>query len=151
MSETKAQVKAREQEEARELLRGWFPVGSVVPVVLRHVTSSGMSRSISVLRGHADGDVSDVSWTVARALGDRLDDRHGGIKMGGVGMDMGFALVYNLARVLYAGGFPCTGVEYGADRCPSNDHSNERGEARNYTPGRLHSDPGYAFTHKWVN
>jgi hypothetical protein len=51
-----------------------------------------------------------------------------------------FNLAFELARVLYADGFPCIG-----DSCPSNDHVNER--VRDFTPGRMHSDPGYALTH----
>lgn len=122
MSETKAQEKARLASEARDYLRELFPVGSVVPVLVRHVTSSGMSRSISVLHGDGDGNVTDVSWSVARATGSKLDDRHGGVKVGGAGMDMGFALVYDLARTLYRDNFHCIG-----------------------------EDAGYALTHKWVN
>lgn len=144
---SKASEKREAQSEAIERLRALFPVGSTVSTVLRYVARSGMSRSISVLAIEYDVPV-DVSYLVARALDMRMDNTRGGIRSGGCGMDMGFALVYSLGRVLYREGFPCTGEQRGRDRCPSNDHSNER--EPNYTAGRLHSDPGYALNHRWI-
>lgn len=137
------------RSDAIAQLREMFPIGSVVSVVLRHVTASGMSRSISVLHADPDGHVNDVSWLVARATGDKLDTKHGGIKVGGVGMDMGFHLVYGLARTLYRD-FRCTGHDghKRSPRCPSNDHVNDA--TPNFRRGRKHSDGGYALTHNWI-
>ena len=51
------------------------------------------------------------------------------IKVGGCGMDMHFATVYNLARSIRPNGHRCTGER----DCPSNDHSNDWGRlARQY-------------------
>jgi hypothetical protein len=145
---TVAQRKADERADAIAQLRETFPVGSEVSLILRHVSSSGMTRAISVI-GTENGRPVDVSWQVARALDWRLHPTKDGVKVGGCGMDMGFHLVYSLARVIYRDGFPCTGRDgYGADRCPSNDHSNER--ERDYTPDRMHSDPGYALRARWL-
>lgn len=144
-----------EQNEARETLRRLFPPGSTVYTVLRHVSRSGMSRSISVLHQDADG-ISDVSYLVARALGEKLDRERGGVKVAGCGMDMGFSLVYNLSATLYPDGFGCVGED-----CPSNDHSN--GD-RDYTPHghrppvctgpeslfHWHNEGGYALRHRWI-
>jgi hypothetical protein len=58
--------------------------------------------------------------------------------MGGAGMDMGFALVYNLSRSLYPNGFDCIG-----ESCPSNDHVN--GYNRSH-----HADGGYALQQSWL-
>jgi len=69
------------------------------------------------------------------------DRRHEGAKASGCGMDMGFALVYDLSRILFKEGFECIG-----EHCPSNDHSN--GD-RDRTPHK-HSDPGYALNHRWL-
>lgn len=135
--------------EAIAELRKRFPIGSSVPVVLRHVSSSGMSRAISVL----DGDLNDVSYLVARATGDKVDQRHGGIKIGGCGMDMGFALVYGLSRTLYRDDFYCMGDGPApAPSCPSNDHCNDRprNAPGNFDATRLHSDGGYALRHRWI-
>lgn len=126
---TKAQQS--EQNEARETLRKLFPPGSRVGTILRHVSRSGMSRSISVVVQDEDG-IRDVSYLVARALGDKIDRDRGGVKVGGCGMDMGFSLVYNLSATLYPEGFGCVGADpYYRVHCPSNDHTN--GD-RDYTP-----------------
>lgn len=149
--------KAQEQEEAAATLREIFPIGSTVTTSSQHTSRSGMYRVIRVLVGSADGGVRDVSGLVSTATGMKWDDRHYGVGVGGCGMDMGYHIVYSLSRVLYRDGFPCTGVkDWTTDangnrtRCPSNDHVNERGDERDYTPGRMHSDPGYALQHRWV-
>lgn len=129
-----------ERDAARERLRAIFPPGSVAHTVLRHCSRSGLSRSISVLAMDADGP-RDVTYLVARAVGLPVDDRRGGVKVGGCGMDMGFHLVYEMAARLYPDGFTCTG-----ERCPSNAHSN--GD-RDYTPHH-HTSGGYALRHRWL-
>lgn len=129
-----------ERDAAVAELREMFPAGSTVHTVLRHVSRSGMSRSISVVVCDSDG-IRDVSYLVARALGDRIDRDRGGVKVGGCGMDMGFHLVYNLSATLYPDGFQCCG-----ERCPSNDHLN--GD-RDYTP-HVHGSGGYALRQRWL-
>ena len=132
--ETKAQ--AAERLEAIEYLRGILPPGSTVYTVLRHVSRSGMYRSIDLyvldVDEHGHPGRRWISSYAARACGWKLDKRDA-IGAGGCGMDMGFHLVSTLSRVLYPDGFGCIGK--GADesrtRCPSNDHSN--GD-RDYTP-----------------
>lgn len=57
-----------ERAEAIERLRGIFPVGSTVYTILRHVSRSGMQRSISVM-ANSDGHIWDASGIVAKALG----------------------------------------------------------------------------------
>lgn len=100
-----------EQTNAQEMLREMFPKGSTVPLVLRYTSRTGMSRAISVLHAGPDG-IEDVSWMVARALNWKLDRNNGGVKVNGVGMDMGFHLVYTLAQTLYGtedkGGYALT-------------------------------------------
>lgn len=135
------------RDEDLVYLRGMFPIGSTVHTVLRHVSQSGLTRAISVVRVE-NGQVYDASYLVARALGMKLDLNWSGIKVGGVGMDMGYHLVYSLSRALYADGFPCTGHDHGEKRCPSNDHFNE--STPNYVESRIHSDPGYALKHRWI-
>ena len=95
----KAQALA-DREKYKEQLRALFAEDSkpVVKTILRHVSQSGMSRNISVVyKGE------DITWKVAKALGEPIKEKHGSwiITMGGCGMDMGFSLVYNLATVLY--------------------------------------------------
>lgn len=135
-----------ERDAAREQLRAMLPPGSTVHTVLRHVSRSGMSRSISLVVAQ-DGEPWDISYLVARATGQKMDPRYGGIRTNGTGMDMGFALVYGLGRTLYPNGHDCAGDDgtY-KGRCPSNDHSN--GD-RNYGP-HIHSDGGYALRQEWL-
>lgn len=149
MTTIKARAEA-DRAEACAKLREWIKPGDQITTVLRHVSASGMSRSISLMIALPDRDGArpgpvDVSYWAARAMGDRLDPKHGGIKIGGGGMDMGFALVYALSSTLFADGFTCTGD---APRCPSNDHNNPPYPGRDGT--MLHSDPGYALTHRWL-
>lgn len=125
----KAEGLRRDKEHARELLRGMFPPGSTAYTVLRHVSSSGMSRRIAVL--FVEGSrPRDVSHLVARALSYKLHER-GGVVVGGCGMDMGFSLVYNLSHALHGAGYECLGArENGRTLCPSSYHTNHRDSVR---------------------
>lgn len=93
----------REKMEAVERLREILKPGDTIYTVLKHVSASGMSRSIQ-LATVLDGDIFDITYYAARALGERIDAKHGGIRIGGCGMDMGFALVYDLGRALWPSG-----------------------------------------------
>lgn len=85
-----------------------FPAGSTAYVVQRHVSQSGMMRRLSVLSVQ-DGEIRNVTYLVARAMGRKLDrDPHFAIRVNGAGMDMHFALVYDLSRVLYSDGYALT-------------------------------------------
>ena len=168
---TKAQL--AEQTEALEELRKILKPGDTVRTILRHVSSSGMSRSISAVIVNKDGSISQIDWLIQRAGIAKFDRNHDGLKMGGAGMDMGFALVYNLSRAMFPNGFKCSGNDGSKDRhkrCPSNDHSNyrswieqgtwnrEKGEWEgqvlnpepNYKKGKQHSDGGYALNQQWL-
>lgn len=131
------------QDAAREELRRILRPGRIVYTVLRHVSRSGMSRSISVVVANKRDELSDVSWLVARAGLGKFDRRHDGVKVNGCGMDMGFHLVYSLSRVLYPNGHRCAGK-----RCQSNDHSNPPHPPRDGR--RKHRDGGYALDHRWL-
>jgi len=94
-----------EQAVAVAELREIFPSGSNAYVVQRHVSRSGMMRHLSVLSVQ-EGEIRDVTYLVARALGRNLvRDPHFAVKVNGCGMDMHFALVYDLSRVLYGDGY----------------------------------------------
>jgi hypothetical protein len=122
---------AKQKREAREnavdlLLNNWhLKPGDSVFTTVKHVSRSGMSRSIAAFLIR-DNQPHEISHLVAQALEVRLDNVHGGVVMGGCGMDMTFALVYDLSRTLFPKGHFCTG-ERG---CPSNDHNNDYGTAR---------------------
>ena len=99
-----------DQELASErLLKDYFNDTRTVYTILRSVSSSGMTRHISlVVAGVNDEgkpDLYDITYLAAQALGDKLQERNGHrtIKVNGCGMDMGFHLVYNLSSVLFHG------------------------------------------------
>lgn len=75
----------------------------LIYTVLRHVSASGMSRDIS-LKTVQDGELIDITFTAAEALGEKVKEKNGHrvIRVGGCGMDMGFHLVYSLSSVLYS-------------------------------------------------
>lgn len=139
--------KASEQEkrEAIERLRKEIKPGETLHTILRHVSSSGMSRSISIIQIKR-GKTYDWSYLIAKAIGEKIDQKHDGIKIQGAGMDMGFELVYRLSYALYGGkrGYPCLG-----DKCPSNVHTNDYTAPRGRGKGIRHDD-GYAISHRWL-
>jgi hypothetical protein len=131
----------QEVEEARGRLLELLKPGDTVYTVLRHVSRSGMSRVIS-LYVIVDGEPRWLDGYASRVMGTTLDRDREGLKIGGCGMDMGFALVYDLSYCLWPKGVPCTG-----EHCLSNDHSN--GD-RDYTVGKVHQDGGYALRQRWM-
>ena len=118
-------ITPEERQNALSQLRRELKPGAKVYTILRHVSRSGMRRSISLVRVDSRGNVHQLDWLVSRAGLGKVDQRNGGLIAGDTGMDMGFALVYGLARALYPKGHRCTGD---ARTCPSNDHSNDYGE-----------------------
>lgn len=149
----------KERDESIAQLREWIKPGDTVYTVLRSISKSGMSRTMDVYRIR-DNEPWRLTWSVSKAAGFTYSDRAEAIRADGCGMDMGFHVVYNLARVLFPDGFGCIG-----ERCPSNDHSN--GD-RLYTPDsghgwddhtpecdaypckHWHIDGGYALRHRWI-
>ena len=129
-----------EQQSSKARLLELVKPGDTVYTILRHVSRSGMSRVIDLVV-MSEGRPQSISGWAAEVVGNRMDRDRWGIKIGGAGMDMGFALVYELSYWLFKEGFECIG-----EGCPANDHNN--GD-RDYTP-HPHSDPGYALKHRWL-
>jgi len=118
--------------------------GSTIYTTVKHVSRSGMSRTIAAYVVHK-GTVHDVSYLVADAIGARFDRDRGGVIMGGCGMDMTFAMVYSLSRSLFPKGHRCNGIDSGKHRCLSNDHNNDYGMARTIARREL-EDAGVNLT-----
>jgi hypothetical protein len=93
-----------EQVESVERLRSLFAGDSkpVIHTITRHVSSSGMSRDISLIYATSAG-LTNITYSAALALGWPLSEKSGNraVRVSGCGMDMGFHLVYTLSRVLY--------------------------------------------------
>lgn len=100
----KAQAQLDRDYAIERLLTYYVKPGVKVYTILRHVSSSGMSRDISLVIGDGN-DIADITYYAAHALGDKLIESkgHRAIRQNGCGMDMGFNLVYNLSSVLFAG------------------------------------------------
>lgn len=143
---TKKAEKQQEKADALKRLREIVKPGDELYTILRHRSTSGMQRAISVVKIDGHGRVFDLDYLLAGALDMRRDDKYGGLKIGGGGMDMGFDLVYNLSSALYGysskRGYRCLG-----DRCPSNSHVNDRTAPRGH--GVRHKD-GYAVSQRWL-
>ena len=134
-----------EKEEAIKELRDKIKAGDTLYTKLVHCSKSGMMRVVDVFIIR-DNVPLRYSWSVAQAAGFKYNRKHEGVEVGGCGMDVGFEVVYNLSRVLFADGFKCIGKE---NRCPANDHTNDPWE-ENYSTDRVHSDAGYALRHRWL-
>ena len=98
---TKAQAKREARQEAIDFLREFIKPGDKVYCILRHVSSSGMRRIID-LYVIEDGEPRWIGGKAAEAMDEKYDRDKNGIIVNGVGMDMGFWLVYSLARTLFA-------------------------------------------------
>lgn len=100
-------ISKQEHTEQLEKLRAWFPKGSTVYTLLRHVSRSGMQRQISVVAIIDKDDVRHPNYSVSRVLGYRLNKggMHDAIIVNGAGMDMGFEIAYSLASKLYGDGY----------------------------------------------
>jgi predicted HAD superfamily phosphohydrolase len=98
-------ISKTEKAEAVDLLRGLFDAApkKTAYTVTRKVSSSGMTRRISVFVVDSDGDLRDISYYVGAVLGWSITDvmGHRTVRVDGCGMDMGFHLVYSLSYALY--------------------------------------------------
>lgn len=111
-------------------LRKMVNPGDVIYCILRSVSSSGMSRTLSlyVIR---DNELRSITSYAADVLQWGTNDK-GHIKVSGCGMDMGFHTVYTLSRYLFKDGFK---VE---------------GRGRNGDTSGWDNDGGYALKHEWI-
>lgn len=113
---SKKSEKDQERAESIATLRKALKPGQTIYFVVTHVSKSGMQRSIefyipTLTKTHHDGEryrrsmtIERITWDMARVLGYRIDQKNGGIIVGGCGMDMGFHCVYNLGRYLWPKG-----------------------------------------------
>lgn len=100
---SKKEQKALDVAYAREqLLTHYLTEGATVYTVLRSVSSSGMSCTMS-LKVARDGKILDLTYYAATVLDYPLVEVNGSraLRVGGCGMDMGFHIVYSLSRSLF--------------------------------------------------
>lgn len=137
-------AKEKAQAEAKEFLLKQIGIkpGDTIYTSLIHVSRSGMYRVIGLFHIQ-NNEPYDISWAAAKLL-EGYDERHSGCKASGCGMDMGFALVYNLSWALFGrDGWECIG-----EKCPASDHVNNWEGPRG--AGVIHHESGYALRQKWL-
>lgn len=124
MPKIPASVKA----DSLATLRAMLSPNDTIFTVTRHVSSSGMSRSIDcyVIR---DNNPLWISRHVANVTGHGWDAKREAVKVGGCGMDMGFHVVYSLGYALWPNG-------------TETPHGTRNGEPD--------TDGGYALKHRWM-
>jgi hypothetical protein len=132
--------KQEEKEDAIKRLREFVKPGDTIYTVLRHVSSSGMSRNIDLYQLTIEEGKIRKYWLTglaARALGMRLAKNDHGIVVSGCGMDMGFHVVYSLSHVLFPKGFVPDRAGWTIGR---------NGEPAD----KIDPDGGYALSHEWL-
>lgn len=95
------------RDDDREYLRALCPPGTTVYAITRHVSRSGMMRTIGlyVIGKNRRGE-PELAWLpspriVAVLPWAKDDKKRDGNKIGGCGMDMHYHLVYELSRALW--------------------------------------------------
>ena len=109
----------QERQNAIEHLRTIIKPGDTVYTVLRHVSRSGMLRTVDVYIMQ-DNQPHRITWEAGKATGIDYDRNREALKLGGCGYNVGFHVVYALGHALLPE-FRCIG-----ENCPSNDHFNYR-------------------------
>jgi len=97
-------TKAEARANAVLFLKGVINEGDTVYTVIRGVSPSGMSRSMDlfVVRNNT---VQRITSRVVDAIGGSWDKKRCCLRVSGCGMDMGFAVVYDLASVMFNDGY----------------------------------------------
>lgn len=107
----------KEKNRAIASLREIIKAGDSICCTVMRVSKSGMSRTIMFQIALKDKNgrayIRDISHNVAKAIGVRFDDKNHGAVLGGCGMDMRFAAVYDLGRTLFPDGFGIAGTKEG--------------------------------------
>lgn len=97
-------TKADYKQDRIEQIKKYVKEGDTLHTIVTHVARTGMSRHIRVF-AIVDNDPVDLSSWIAGALDMRYIQKSNSVMIGGCGMDMGFALVYDLAHALFGDGY----------------------------------------------
>lgn len=147
-----------DKTEAIERLREILSPHDKVYLILRHVSASGMTRWISPMV-FREGRALDLTYAACYALGINRSERHEGVRVEGVGMDMGFHLLYELGGMLFPDGFgercladwcmfrPQTKDE--AEHC-NDGFDNHRFRGRNGDTSGWDNSGSYALIREWL-
>ena len=155
---TKKEGQKLYREQQAKTLRKWIKPGDAVSCILRHVSSSGMSRRISlVITNKETGEIQDISGYAATVMDYRRNNRDNSLIVSGCGMDMGFACVYNLGRYLFPDGFGMLGTNGLIKLRPETKEKAEQAvkagysfRGRNGDGSGWDNDGGYALEYRWL-
>ena len=130
---TKAEGQRLYKAQTVASLKKKIKPGSKIYTKLESVSSSGMSRRISLYvvapaKKGQPAQIANITYSASVAMERKVSDL-GGIQVGGCGMDMGFSLVYDLGASLWPKG-------------TSKPHGMRNGE-----PDKA---GGYALKHEWL-
>jgi len=96
------------QNECREALLKILKPGDTVYTVIRSVSRSGMSRRLDLYTIQDNRPRFLTTFTadlLGLSYGTESWIKGAGLRVSGCGMDMGFAVVYNLSTVLFGDGY----------------------------------------------
>jgi hypothetical protein len=93
-------ISKSEKTEAVARLREWLKPDQVVFCILRNRSASGMSRTIQLVTFTDDMQPLFLGYNAHLATGHGWDEKREGVRVGGCGMDMGFALVDDLSAAV---------------------------------------------------
>jgi len=101
------------REHSRQQLKSLLNAGDTVYTMVRGVSASGMSRTMS-LYIVKDNRLVNITYYAAHALEWPLTDKNGSrvMRVSGCGMDMGFHAVYTLSRVIFGSTVPAGDAGY---------------------------------------
>lgn len=107
---SKRKLNAEERERYRAYLSETCPPGAQVYTILRHVARSGMMRVVDLVVAipateTQPAHLSSIGYNAAMLMGWRWDADRQGIVVTGVGMDVGFHVVYELGYRLHGDGY----------------------------------------------
>lgn len=156
---SEAKGKAAIREWSINALKGMLQPDDKVYCLVRSVSSSGMSRKMSLYIVH-NGELRGITGYVADVLQWGTDD-NGYLKVSGCGMDMGFHTVYSLGYYLFKDGFGIVGESHnGVMAVKARPNSKEqaaemlangfRFHGRNGEASGWDDDGGYALKHEWM-
>lgn len=94
---------AAERDDAIKMLKNVLCEGTRVYTIIRGVAPSGLSRSMDVFVIRDNRPYRITSY-VCDALQGSWDSKRCCLRVNGCGMDMGFAVVYELSMVLFNNG-----------------------------------------------
>lgn len=128
--------KAQEKTDAIAHLRKACRPGTLIYTTVRRVSVSGMSRHISCFIV-VKGEIRDISYRVATAIGWRFSDKTHAIVVNGCGMDMGYHTVSVLSYALHGR------ENRGGGAAPSV-------QGHPFPPRPGHYRAGYSLRHAWL-